>query len=173
MFPRAPVVRQLREDAPDPAAGIGLVAAVAGNQMDMQVHHGLGRRHADIYADVEAVRPVLRGQVIGCQPKRLPDLGDLVGGGLEQPGEVPFENDQGMAGRDWIGVPDGQRQGRFGHDALGGNAAEWAGFPVQAHSSVQLVRYFLTEFLMEGEASSPGRASIEQGRWLPLKRGEC
>jgi hypothetical protein len=93
---RAPVVRKLREDAPNAPARIRLIAGVAWDQVDVQVHDGLADCFSNVYAEVESIRVVPSDEVASGISKRLPDLGDLVGVRVVQVREVPLGDDQGM-----------------------------------------------------------------------------
>jgi hypothetical protein len=92
------VVRLRGHDPADTPAGVGTVAQVAWNDVQVNVAHGLARSVADVDADIVAVwgvPPVEDGLHLR---KQLPEAPQLVPLEVEQPGDVTPTHDQGMTG---------------------------------------------------------------------------
>ena len=101
------IVRKLRDDMSDAAARIGYIAAVAWDQVDVEVGDGLTGSGPDVDADVVSI-----GLVLGF------DMGfsDFQGTGerllfftrsVEPSGDMPHGDDQQMAGTYREPIPQG------------------------------------------------------------------
>src|SRR5512139_729900 len=119
-----PVLRLVRQHPPHPAARVFLVAAVAGNQVDVQVRHGLAAGLAVVDADVVAVRLVVLVEDLLGVRQRLEQRGLLGFGGLEQGGDVAARDDDGVTQRDGKAVAVGDGELVLGEDAVGVEVAE-------------------------------------------------
>ena len=106
-----PVTGFCGEHPPHTAARIGIVAPVSGNQMDMDVSDGLTGSWAIVDADVVGVRSEFRVENPLLLADELEQRGMLLGRQVEERPNVPIRDDERMAGRDWICIADGNRQG--------------------------------------------------------------
>lgn len=100
----AEVVVPWWDDVPDAAAGFVHVAEKARDDVHVEVHHGLPRRHPRVEADVVAVGMQRRVEL----PADLVDerhQGVLLGQGRVEPGgDVPSREDERVARRDGVAV---------------------------------------------------------------------
>ena len=106
-----PVTCFCGEHPPHTAARIGIVAPISGNQMDMDVSDGLTGGWAIVDADVVGVRTESRVENPLLFADELEQRIMLLGRQVEERSNVPIRDDKRMAGRDWICVADGDRQG--------------------------------------------------------------
>jgi len=121
------VVATARDDVADAAARVVHVAAIARDDVHVQVHDGLPRGLTGVEADVVAV-----GAVAGVELRLdLVDEGEQRGalgvGGVEPVGDEAARDDEGVPGADGVAVAHGERE-RVGGDVLGrGDGEEGAG----------------------------------------------
>lgn len=123
------VVRSCRDDVTDAAARVWHVAVEAGDNVHVQVEHGLTARGADVDADVEAVGD-LRVQAAEDRVARDCDggsqLGLLGGRGVEPGGDVAARDEERVRGGDGEGVPEGEGERAFVKGAVLRGRTEWA-----------------------------------------------
>jgi len=81
------------------------VAAVAGDDVHVEVEHGLAGGCAGVDADVVAVRRVARLDVGARHVDRLHQLAAFPGAGVEPAFDVAHGDDQGVAGGGGKAVP--------------------------------------------------------------------
>jgi hypothetical protein len=77
--------------------------------MDVEVRYRLAGGCTVVDADVVACRMEMVIHLgAGCGQERH-QVGPLCVGGLEERGDMPFRDDQSVAGRDWEAVTNGKR----------------------------------------------------------------
>lgn len=116
-----------RDHTPDTAAGVGDVAGIAGDEVDVEVGHRLPRGRADIDADIPPVRVVPLLQGIPATTEEVEESDPFRLRRLEEGRDVPEGDDEGVARAHREGV--GPRVGEsILHDDVGGRGvAEGAG----------------------------------------------
>jgi len=123
----------LRNNPPHPAPRVLDVTPIPGDQVDVQVHHGLASGLADIHADVVAVRVELAVEM----SFRLFDEGEqgllLLGGGVKKICDMPEGDDQQVAGVHRVAVAAGIAEVVCKDDLGGFGVAERTGH--SAHAS--------------------------------------
>ncbi len=121
-----PVVGLLRDDPPYSTPRVLEVAGEAWDEMDMEVRHGLPCSRAIVDADIEAIwtELQLRGDL------GLVEQGEhgcaLFGRDLKEGGDVSLGDDEAMARRHGIAVPNPDSVVVAANDALRGQRAEGA-----------------------------------------------
>src|SRR5580692_9935347 len=91
------LVRLRREHAADAAARISNVAVITRNEMHVHVHPRLATGLADVHADVVAVRRML---LVDLRLRLVQERDDrvlLLGGHVEEIGDVAHRNDEDMS----------------------------------------------------------------------------
>jgi hypothetical protein len=117
---RGEVVALARDDVPHAAPWVVDVAAVARDQVDVQVEDGLAGGPADVDADVVAVRAVAAGDQLAAVVEGLADGLVLLGAGVEPGGHVPPRDDEQVARARGEGVPEGEDERSLEGDAVRG-----------------------------------------------------
>lgn len=107
----AEVVALARDDVADAAARIVDVAAVARDDVDVEVHHRLAGGRAGVQADVVAVGMKLAVELAFDDVDEVEDGGALLGGGGEPVGDDAAGDDECVAGRDREAVANGEGVG--------------------------------------------------------------
>jgi hypothetical protein len=115
------------DDVPDAAPWVGYVAAVARDEVDVQVEDGLACGFADVDADVEAVGVVAAGEELSALVDGGCYGGSLLCRGVEPGRDVPPRDDQQVAFAHGEGIPEGPREPVFEGDPFLGGEAEGAG----------------------------------------------
>ena len=103
----------------DAAAGVGDVAGVARDDMEVKLRHGLAGSGAVVETEVESVgrRAEVRSQVL-LRPINPDQEPCLVGAGqVLETGHRPAGNDEGVAWGDWEFVGDDSEEVIEGQDA--------------------------------------------------------
>ena len=86
---RFPLIHPLlRDRPPHPAPGVVHVAGIPGDDVDVEVHHGLAGGGADVHADVVAVGMELFVEEGLCLPDEGEEGGELRVGRVEEGGDV-------------------------------------------------------------------------------------
>ena len=115
------------DDAADAAAGGGVVAGAARNQMEMAVEDGLAGGFAVVGAEIEAGDGRVGGLELGGEfPGEAVGGGPFVGGEVTEGSDVAAGDDEGVAGADGEAVAEGDAGAVGGHDAGGGQVAKGA-----------------------------------------------
>jgi len=126
----ARIVALARNRVAHAAAGVLGVAAVAGDDVHVEVEHGLAGGCAGVDADVVAVGVVARFDVGAGDVGRVHQLAAFLGAGVEPGADVAHGNEQGVAGRGGIAVPQAVDERAAVEDPLGLRIAEGtAGLP--------------------------------------------
>src|SRR3569623_144138 len=134
-----PVLRLVRQHPAHAAARIFLVAAVARDEMDVQVRNGLTAGRTVVDADVVAVGLVVLVEDV-LRLRQHPEQRSLLGfGGLEQRGDVTARNDHRMPERDGKPVAIGHGEFIFGDDAMRVELAEGTGFGFRCGHAVGML----------------------------------
>ena len=116
------------DDAADAAAGGGVVAGAAGDEVQVAVEDGLAGVESVVGAEIEAGDGGVGGlEVVG------EFLGEAMGGGpflgseFAEGGDVAAGDDEGMACADGKAVAEGEAGSIDGDHAVGGQIAEGTG----------------------------------------------
>ena len=105
------VVALAGDDVANPAARIGHVAAIARDEVHVQVHHRLPGHLARVDPEVVALgrgRARIEGALAHLD--QVEDRGLFVAGGFPPGGHLAPGNDQRVPGRDREAIPDGERE---------------------------------------------------------------
>jgi len=115
------------DDVADAAAGVGHVAFVARDEVEVEVEDGLASGPSDVQADVVAVGVVAVGHEVAGPVEGGEDGRALLVARVEPGGDVAPGDDEEMAGGHGEGVPEGASALVFEGDAVPGWEAEGAG----------------------------------------------
>ena len=115
------------DDAADAAAGGGVVAGTAGDEVEMAMEDGLTGGFAVVGAEVEAGDGGVGGLEIGGQFFReAMGGGPFAGGEIAERGDVAPGDDEGVAGADGEAVAKGEAGAVCGDHSVGGQGTERA-----------------------------------------------
>jgi len=117
---------------PDPAPGVCHVPGVAGNDVDMQVHHRLAGGFSHVHADVVAVGVAALVEEVFCLPDEGEEGGLLLVRRAEEVRDVAEGDEEEVAGANWISIIAGVAEVVGEDDLLGERIAERAGQRVHA-----------------------------------------
>ena len=113
-------------DVAHATAGVGYIAVVARDDVNVQVEDCLSRGLSDVDADVKAIGGVELGDGLSGPVDRGHERGPLGLGGLEPGGNVAPRCEQKVARVDGKGIPDSAHPAIFEGDTLGLRVAERA-----------------------------------------------
>jgi hypothetical protein len=126
---RSPLIHPpLRDRTPHPAPGVFDVPGVAGDDVDVEVHHGL----AGGGADVVAVGVELFVEEGFCLPDEGEEGGQFCVRRIEEGGDVAVGDEEEVAGADWISIVAGVAEVVCEDDLICRRVAERAGQGVHA-----------------------------------------
>ena len=92
------VVGLVRNDEAHATGGVGDVAGVPGDEVDVEVRYGLAGSLVFVDADVVSVGVVLVVEVLAHAVEEGEEGKALLGGGVGDGGDVPAGDDEGVAG---------------------------------------------------------------------------
>lgn len=108
-------------------AGVGDVANITGDEVDMEVGHALPGGSADIDPDVPSVRMVAPLQDLSAAAEKIEKGPTLLLSRFEERGYMPERDDEGVARTHREGVGPRVGESVLQDDVIGGRVAEGAG----------------------------------------------
>jgi hypothetical protein len=116
-----------RDHSPHTAAGVGDVPGIAGDEVDVEVGHCLPGGRTDIDADIPAVRMISFLQNLPAAAEEVEEGDTLRLRRLEEGGDMPERDDEGVARVHREGVGPCIGEGVLHEGLSGGGIAEGAG----------------------------------------------
>lgn len=103
-LPLAPIVGLCRDDPAHPTTRVVAVAVIAGDQMNVQMWHGLTGRRTVVDADVVRLRPKLKVDACSGAVKQSQQIKAFVGRKVKKRPGVALWDDERVPGGQWIGI---------------------------------------------------------------------
>ena len=165
------VIGFVGDDAADAAAGIGVIARAAGDQMKMAMEDRLPGRGAIVDAKIEAGDGgVVLLQFRGKSLREAQGGGPFVWREIAERRHVALRDDQRMADADGESIAKGHTGAIGGNDPVGRQRAEWAG---RTHGAEHKTRARAAQMKSTGApfCGWPARGGRRLGRCAVLTAG--